>query len=130
MSLQKVNYISGETIITADNLNNIQDTIISNENILTNVKNTLDTKTRFVEEITLTAAGWSNLTQSVILKNSLLETDTPHICLSTVTSDTVAQYSKIACAETVSDNGIIKLKFTCLEDVPEINLVLQVEVIR
>lgn len=31
MSLNKINYIDQETVITADNLNNIQDNIISNK---------------------------------------------------------------------------------------------------
>lgn len=131
MALQKISYIKNQTVITANNLNNIQDAIIENNDNISNIQNQLNNKVRFVEEVSLTPSRWNGLVQTVALKNTLLETDTPHICLVNVNSSTLPAYGKIASAETVNDNGTIKLKFTCLEEAPtEVILTLQVEVIR
>ena len=166
MALKKVNYIKNETVITAENLNNIQDNIIANTNNITSTNTTIDqmdsrlqdveanssslsssvstvqksisnlqtsvaSKVRFVEIVTLAASAWSNLNAVIKTANTLLESDTPHIILNTVSTATKEAYGKIDYAETFTDtDGTVKIKFVCLEKTPDIDLSLQIEVIR
>ena len=137
MALTKVTYVANQTKIGADNLNAIQDNIISNASDISTANSNISSlttkvnaKVRFVETITLPTSGWSNLTQQIKTSNTLLASDTPHICLSTVTTDTQEQWGYVSKAETVTSNGVVYIKFTCLEQAPTVDLVLQVEVIR
>ena len=118
--MAKIDFIANQTPIRASDINTIQNNVID-------VTNRLNAKVRFVENITVPASGWSNLTKQVNLSNTLLSSDTPHICLSNVNATTREHFGFIAKAETVGSNGI---KFTCLEQFPTVDLVLQVEVIR
>lgn len=115
--MAKIDFIANQTPIRASDINTIQNNVID-------VTNRLNAKVRFVENITVPASGWSNLTKQV---NTLLSSDTPHVCLSNVNATTREHFGFIAKAETVGSNGI---KFTCLEQFPTVDLVLQVEVIR
>ena len=115
--MAKIDFIANQTPIRASDINTIQNNVID-------VTNRLNAKVRFVENITVPASGWSILTKQV---NTLLSSDTSHVYLSNVNATTREHFGFIAKAETVGSNGI---KFTCLEQFPTVDLVLQVEVIR
>lgn len=114
----------------SSSVNEINEKFSGQSEQIEEINNKINQFTRFVETITLSKSGWSGMTQAVNLTHVLYETDTPHITLKTVSQEAQEEYSKIVYAETANINGTVKLNFVCLEEVPAINLTLQVEVIR
>lgn len=63
MSLQKVAYIDGRTLITAKNLNDIQDNIINNENTIQNVQTAVNNNQKAIQGNQDAIENIQNITQ-------------------------------------------------------------------
>lgn len=113
------------------NISNLQSSMSTAQSNISNLQTSIANKVRFVEVITLAASAWSSLKAVVKTTNTLLESDTPHIILNTVSTTTKEAYGKIDYAETFIDtDGVVKIRFVSLTEAPTVDLSLQIEVIR
>lgn len=146
LSLTKVNYVAEETVITADNLNNIQDAIIQNEQYITQGAQTLGFMQDDITTINNTISNshlattavlgktWSGsgpYTQTLTVSNITAD-DCPHITpiyksdstdTDTIIERRMEQWQDIAYAEAVAGG----IKFTCLSQ-PNWDYLLKVQI--
>lgn len=143
LSLTKVNYVAEQTVITADNLNNIQDAIIANENYITqgiqalgDVQDDITTINNSHLAATTAVLGktWSGsgpYTQTLTVAG-ITENDCPHVApiYKSDSSDTdviierrMEQWQDIAYAEAIAGG----IKFTCLSQ-PNWDYLLNVQI--
>lgn len=93
MALQKVTYVDKETVISAENLNNIQDAVIDNEEKVSSLQ-TLVGDTKVSEQISTT-------THMVV--SDLLFDDNSNVINETLIPDTIARKSDVTTDYSVND---------------------------
>lgn len=146
LSLTKVNYVAEQTVITAENLNNMQDAIIANEQYINQGAQTLSFLSDDIDVINNTISN-SHLATTAILGKTwsgsgpytqtltitgITENDCPHITpiyksdssdTDTIIERRIEQWQDITYAEATAGG----IKFTCLSQ-PNWDYLLKVQI--